>query len=591
MAPTTDATLAPRRLATAMLVVALLAAVGPQRAATGDVADTVQVIVAGVPGAAAQVRDRAIELGAHIVRRLPLIDGFSATMGVRGVDALRRDPRVLMVSDDRVAKPMSLLGGSTPVNGGLMSDVTRITGAQTMWARGYTGKGVDVALIDTGVAPVAGLQAARIVNGPDLSFDYQVGAPAYIDAYGHGTHMAGIIAGRDDTASASGAGCTACYNASGFSDPGKFVGVAPEARIVNVKVGAFDGATDVSQVIAAIDWVVQYRKSNGLNIRVLNLSYGTDSTQDRNRDPLVYAVEAAWRKGIFVVVASGNDGTTIADLATPAKSTLVYAAGASDPMGTLERGDDRVPGFAQRGTALRHVDAVAPGVSIKSLAVPGSTIATDYPATFDGRFIRGTGTSQGAAVTSGVAALLIQKYPSITPDGLKTLLNTTAYALYGDSELLRGHGLIDAALAGTVPLPLPGLQLSGATGTGSLDASRGTARIGVGTSVLTGERDIFGRTFTSTTWAAGATKATNWSSGKWNGNTWSGSSWSGTNWNAVRWSAAMWDGQRWSGQRWSSMNWDGQRWSGGGWNGQRWSGGTWDGQRWSGQRWSGDGWR
>lgn len=546
------------------------------------------VVVAGVPGAAARLLERAEDLGAQILRNLPLIDGFSASMSRAAVDVLRADPTALMVSPDRAVKPMSLLG-PTPVNGGLMSDVTRIVGAQSMWARGYTGQGVDVAVIDTGVAPVAGFRS-RIVNGPDLSFDYQGGAPAYVDAYGHGTHMAGIIAGRDDSATASAVGCTACYNSSGYSDPAKYVGVAPNARIVNVKVGASDGGTDVSQVIAALDWVAQYRTSNGLNIRVVNLSYGTDATQDRNRDPLVYAVEAAWRKGLFVVVAAGNDGTTIADLANPAKSKLVYAAGASDPLGTLEREDDRVPAFAQRGTTLRHVDAIAPGVSIKSLAVPGSFIATNYPATFDGRFIRGTGTSQGAAVTSGVAALLIGKYPTITPDGLKTLLNTTAYPIYGDSEILRGHGLIDAAVASAVPLPLPGLQTTSATGAGTLEGARGTAHIGIGSTALTGEKDIFGRAFNATVWASGANAGTNWNAGKWNGNAWSGSTWTGTNWNSVKWSARTWTGQRWSSLKFSSMTWNGQRWSGNGWNGQRWSGGSWDGQRWSGQRWSGNDW-
>lgn len=548
----------------------------------------IPVIVAGVPGEAARLVERAERLGARIVRHLGLIDGFSASMTPGAIETLRRDPSALMVSPNRAVKPMSILN-PTPVNGGLMSDVTRMVGAQSMWAKGYTGAGVDVAVIDTGVAPVAGFQT-RLVNGPDLSFDYQVGAPAYVDSYGHGTHMAGIIAGRDDSATASSVGCTTCYNRSGYSDSTKFVGVAPESRIVNVKVGASDGATDVSQVIAALDWVVQYRNSNGLKIRVVNLSYGTDATQNPTIDPLVYAAEAAWKKGLFVVAAAGNDGTTIMNLADPAMSPLIYAAGASDPKGTLEREDDRVPSFAQRGTILRHVDAVAPGVSIKSLAVPGSFIATNYPATFDGRFIRGTGTSQGAAVTSGVAALLIQQYPSITPDGLKTLLNLTAYPLYGDSEILRGHGLIDASLASSVLLPLPGLQLSSATGTGLLEGSRGTAHIGIGTSALTGEKDIFGRAFSSALWASGAANATNWAAGKWNGNPWAGSTWTGTNWNSIKWSARTWTGQRWSSYKFSAMTWNGQRWSGTGWNGQRWSGGSWDGQRWSGQRWSGNDW-
>src|SRR5207302_7365325 len=112
-----------------------------------------------------------------------------------------------------------------------------------------------VALIDTGVAPVPGVGAT--VNGPDLSFDSQVPGFEHLDAYGHGTHLAGIING-------SGNGVN---------------GIAPGARVLNVKVGAANGATDVVQVIAAIDWVVQHQHDNGLNIRVIELAYGTDSLQ------------------------------------------------------------------------------------------------------------------------------------------------------------------------------------------------------------------------------------------------------------------------------------------------------------------------
>src|SRR5919199_2903866 len=113
--------------------------------------------------------------------------------------------------------------------------------------------------------------------------------------------MAGIIAGRDDAAPAK---LTA---GSGSSD---FLGMAPDARVVSVKVADSAGASDVSQVIAGIDWVVQNRNRNGLNIRVLNLSFGTDSAQGYQLDPLAYAAEVAWRSGIVVVVSAGNTGVT-----------------------------------------------------------------------------------------------------------------------------------------------------------------------------------------------------------------------------------------------------------------------------------------
>jgi serine protease AprX len=116
--------------------------------------------------------------------------------------------------------------------------------------------------------------SGKIINGPDLSFESQSDELRYLDTYGHGTHLAGIIAGNDGTEDG-------------------FRGVAPGARVVNVKVANYEGAVDVSQVIAAIDWVVQHRNDNGMNIRVINLAYGTDSTQSPMLDPLSFAVEQA----------------------------------------------------------------------------------------------------------------------------------------------------------------------------------------------------------------------------------------------------------------------------------------------------------
>ena len=173
-----------------------------------------------------------------------------------------------------------------------------ITGASTYWSDGHTGAGIDVALIDSGVVAVNGLTyPGKVINGPDLSFESQVDNLRYLDTFGHGTHIAGIIAGRDD-------GITDLQRGNESS----FIGMAPDARLVNIKVADSQGAVDVSQVIAAIDWVVQHRNDNGMNIRVLNLSYGTDGLQDYQVDPLTHAVERAWKAGIVVVVASGNDG-------------------------------------------------------------------------------------------------------------------------------------------------------------------------------------------------------------------------------------------------------------------------------------------
>ncbi|MGA3058498.1 MAG: S8 family serine peptidase, partial [Candidatus Limnocylindrales bacterium] len=221
-----------------------------------------------------------------------------------------------------------------------MYNTTAYTGAAAWWDAGYTGAGVDVALIDTGVSPVAGLDAPRkIVYGPDLSLESQAPNLTNLDTNGHGTFMAGLIAGQDATLTAP------------YSSASAYRGMAPDARIVSLKVGVADGGTDVSQVIAAIDWVVQHRHDNGLNIRVINLSYGTNSPQAYTVDPLAYAAEQAWKAGIVVVAAGGHlrfqrYGNTALGLADPAYDPYLVAVGASDSMGTATLADDEVAWFS-----------------------------------------------------------------------------------------------------------------------------------------------------------------------------------------------------------------------------------------------------
>ncbi|MCU1595584.1 MAG: peptidase and in kexin sedolisin, partial [Frankiales bacterium] len=215
-----------------------------------------------------------------------------------------------------------------------MPEVAAAVNANDMWARGYDGRGVGVALIDTGVVPVQGLTSGNVVVGPDLSLDSQ-GPAGNLDSYGHGTHMAGIIAGNDGTATG-------------------FKGIAPAAKLLSLRVGAHDGSVDVSQLIAAVDWVVQHRNDNAMNIKVLNLSFGTDGTQDPKLDPLTHAIENAWRAGITVVVSAGNAGDTRPSLDNPARDPWVIAVGADDTHGTNGTSDDTIPDFSSKGSLTRH---------------------------------------------------------------------------------------------------------------------------------------------------------------------------------------------------------------------------------------------
>jgi subtilisin family serine protease len=388
------------------------------------------------------------------------------------------------------------------------------------WNRGYTGDGVTVALIDTGVVLVNGLSGeGKVVNGPDLSFDGPNENLRYLDLFGHGTHMAGIIAGRDDGAPA---------DPSSGPRGRHFLGVAPDAQILNIKVGDAIGSSEVSQVIAALNWVVDHRNDAGMNVRVINLAYGIDVATEYQVDDLAYAVEAAWRAGIVVVVAAGNDGNDHA-LRNPAFDPYVLAVGAVDTKGTQSTNDDTVPTFSNCGTESRAVDVFAPGVSVIGLRDPGSFADYFFPEARVGeRFFRGTGTSQAAAIVSGAAALLIEQRPELTPDQVKALFMSTARPVPGASALCGNAGLIDMKTLFRAATPT-----------------------------------------TSQTWPT----ATNSSvydelvvDGGWDGQTWSGQTWSGQTWSGQTWSGQTWSGQTWSGQTWSGQTWSGQTWGSYLWN-------------------------
>ena len=205
---------------------------------------------------------------------------------------------------------------------GSLHSISRIVRANSAWKAGYTGKGVDVALIDSGVSPVPGLTSGNVVNGPDLSFDSQKPTLANLDGYGHGTHMASIIVGRDAASTPAG------YAAAPAS---QFTGIAPDARLISVKAGALDGSVDVSQVIAGINWVAQHAHDPGYNIRVISLSYGTDSTQPYAGRPAGLrgggGLEGRHRRrGVGRQRRHARDGR-----ADPGYDPYVVAVGADDP--------------------------------------------------------------------------------------------------------------------------------------------------------------------------------------------------------------------------------------------------------------------
>ena len=409
---------------------------------------------------------------------------------------------------------------------GSLFTVTKAIGARQLWkhhdpsGRPLTGFGVTVALLDSGVSPVPGLDSpGKVVYGPDFTAG-GVTNTGDQDAFGHGTFMAGLIAANDDPSKKD--GTTINLDAA---PPAAQEGLAPDAQLLSVKLAGADGTTSVDDVIAALAWVVQHRNDNGMNVRVVNLSFGATALQPYQIDPLAAAVEAAWRSGIVVVASAGNDGPAANGLTDPALDPFVIAVGSSDPQGKVDGwGHPVVAGFSSAGSPDRPVDLLAPGRSVVSLRVPGSTIDVDNPQGLvagdsSQRLFRGSGTSEATAVVSGAVALLLQAHPELTPDQVKALLMATARPLRQASVERAGSGEIalGAALDAADKATSKDAKVDLADAVQSYPASSGLDGVNSG--------DLSG------------------------------------SWDGARWSDAWWDGARWSGARWSGARWSGEGWS------------------------------
>jgi serine protease AprX len=300
-----------------------------------------------------------------------------------------------------------------------------------------------------------------------------------------------------------------------------FQGVAPDARLVSVKAASHDGDTSLGELLQAMSWVVMNRHNDGLNIRVLNLSVGSQLLGSYTADPMAYAVEQAWRFGIVVVAAAGN-GNDISGLDTPAADPYVVAVGATDQGPKAVVSDDKIPDWSREGTSTRNADVVAPGTSIVSLRDPGSFVDQNYPGgkVGDAHF-KGSGTSQAAAVVSGSVALMLQKNPNLTPDQVKALLTGGAVAVPKATTLDEGAGEINVYKSTTLPVPWVRQTWPLASLQAILDANR-TQDVNV-------DPGGTGKTLSANRWSANRWSANRWSANRWSANRWSDNSWGDDN--------------------------------------------------------------
>jgi subtilisin family serine protease len=302
---------------------------------------------------------------------------------------------------------------------------------------GVDGQGIGVAVVDSGITPHSALGQRVVAN-----VSFVTGDPQVTDAFGHGTHVAGIIAGNPAPAN----GVTPRYAG----------GIAPGAKLVNVRVLGADGAGFTSDVMAGIDWVVANRQL--YNIRVINLSLGHPVTEGCSTDPLCEAVNQAVQAGIVVVVSAGNTGaapdgrTVLGGISSPGNSPYAITVGALKTWETVDRSDDTVAAFSSRGPTAYDLavkpDIAAPGTKIVSLEASGASLPTTYPSihvagSANNAYMYLSGTSMAAPMVSGGVALLLQGSPNLSPAQVKFALQNGATAMPDGGLMGAGTGSVN----------------------------------------------------------------------------------------------------------------------------------------------------
>lgn len=353
-------------------------------------------------------------LGIPVRHTCKIINGFSAKVNLDTLEKLLVNGAVTKVWYDRPVE--ALLDVASPA-----------VNAPQVWNSSDTGEGIGIAILDTGIYPHPDLTTpGRIVAFKD----FVKGRTKPYDDNGHGTHCAG------DAAS------------NGFKSGGVYTGPAPKANLIGVKVLNKLGSGLMSDIIAGIQWCIDNK--DNYNIRVLSMSLGAKASSSYKDDPLCTAVEKAWDSGIAVCVAAGNEGPEEGTISSPGIDPRIITVGAIDDRNTVGTSDDKIASFSSRGPTidgLAKPDLMAPGVNIVSLRTPKSYLDKSNKKARVGEWYTSlSGTSMATPVCAGVAALIIARYPDITPDELKVILVKTSRSLNNNVND-QGSGLIDALAA------------------------------------------------------------------------------------------------------------------------------------------------
>jgi serine protease AprX len=395
--------------------------------------------------------------GGRVTGELPLIRGVAARLSAGSVAALAGSGRVAAVS----ANARATSQGEVVDASRLVAAYPRSVYAPAAWTAA-TGAGVGVAVIDTGIDGrlpdfAAANGSSRVIASAITNPD----ATTARDTYGHGTHVAGIIAGNG--------------NRRADQSAGEYVGIAPNANLIAIKASDDAGDATILDAIYGLQFAVDHK--DDLGIRVVNLSLSSTAAESYRTDPLDAAVEAAYFSGLVVVAAAGNRGSQ-AGAATyaPGNDPFAISVGAVDDRGTVLRSDDVSTEWSTLGASqdgFAKPDIAAPGAHIVSTLARGSAFAEMCPGcVVDGDYIRLGGTSMAAAVVSGIAALMLERHPGWTPDQVKSTLRATARDIPGGVDEVNAATAVytstpaSGANAGIVPNDLVD------AGTGAIDYTR-----------------------------------------------------------------------------------------------------------------------
>jgi serine protease AprX len=544
-----------------------LAAVGksPPRLRRVALAATaaVAVVTGGLPAAAAAAaapggtwRDvvvtgsdpdgatKAVEAaGGRVLASLPVVHGVAA----------RLPQRARLGADWVVAPQRELRVAATPTSpaGGPAATVRESLGLPK---DGNEGRGVTVAVVDTGIADVSDL-AGKVSARVDIT---GTGAG---DGYGHGTFMAGLIAG------------------SGAASAGAYRGVAPAAKLVDVKVADAQGRTDLITVLRGLQWVSEHARQ----VQVLNLSLSSGSPLPYQVDPLTQGLEALWRRGVTVVVPSGNDGPGAGTVTSPGNDPVLLTAGGLDESGTADRRDDVVGTWSGRGPSWQgdaKPDLVAPSAHVVSLRSPGSVVDRSNPQARIGTdYFRGSGTSMATAVTSGVVAATLAVQPKLGPDSVKNLFAGTAYTAPSLTRAAgAGAGGLDAAgalrSAPRWPASRSEEQYKRDTAAIVRDAKSWAGlekalldRDGAAATAAWNKLSAASRDWVARSWAQLDPAARSWAARSWAARSWAGAGdeWAARSWAARSWAARSWADSNWSARSWADSNWSARSWAARSW--------------------------